>query len=178
MRKYEALYILRTDSSEPDVEELHEKLKGVITSFGGVELRFENWGKRKLAYEMKKNPKGVFFYHLYLGAGDVVQEIQRHLRVSDLVVKFQTTVLEDGVELSDEQIEQLQSTPSAIFVAIQDERKYVSERTSRSDDDDDDDRDDDDHDDDDERPRRPRHVEDHDDDDDDVDDDERDDVRA
>lgn len=177
MRKYEALYILRTDSSEQDVEELHEKLKGVIVNFGGVELRFENWGKRKLAYEMKKNPKGVFFYHLYLGAGDVVQELQRHLRVSDLVIKFQTTVLEDGVTLSDDAIEQLQATPSAIFVAIQDERKYVSERSNRSDDDDDDDRDDDDRDEEEERPRRSRHVEESDDDDDD-DDDDRDDVRA
>lgn len=152
MRKYEALYVFRTDASDKEVEDMHERLKSVIEQFKGVELRFENWGKRKLAYEMKKNAKGVYFYHLFLGDGGMVAEMQRLMRVSDLVLKFQTSVLEHDVVMTEEEIAAIQGKPTRIFEEIQDERVNKdparetsgwSRRSFDDDDDDDDDRDDD-----------------------------------
>ncbi|PIV21790.1 MAG: 30S ribosomal protein S6 [Deltaproteobacteria bacterium CG_4_8_14_3_um_filter_45_9] len=93
MRKYETIFIL-----DPDLEEEHalsviEKVKGIITQTNGEILKVEDWGKRKLAYEVKKKPKGHYILIHFSGSPALLSELERNFRVMDAVIKFQSVRL-------------------------------------------------------------------------------------
>jgi small subunit ribosomal protein S6 len=64
---------------------------------GGRLLKLDNWGKRKLAYEVKKQLKGIYLYWQYLGTSGVVEEIERNLRMLDAVVRYYTVKVDEDV---------------------------------------------------------------------------------
>ena len=72
-----------------------------IESFGGKLTKLDNWGRRRLAYPIQKNNRGLFVYTKYLGAGGVVAEIERNLRITDSVLRQQTIVLRRDLKASD-----------------------------------------------------------------------------
>ena len=59
MRRYETIFILDPDLEEEQTLSVIEKVKGIITQANGEILKVEDWGKRKLAYEVKKKPKAI-----------------------------------------------------------------------------------------------------------------------
>ena len=63
-------------------------------------MKVEAWGRRKLAYPVAKQKKGVYIYVKYLGRGNLVAELERNLKIADDVVKFQTVQLRDNVDLA------------------------------------------------------------------------------
>ena len=90
MRIYEELFIVRPDATEEEVDPLVEQLKNVITQKGGSLEKTEKWGVRKLAYRIMKHTEGQYIL-LHFNAGpETVLELERRLRVSDLVMKFLT----------------------------------------------------------------------------------------
>ena len=98
-RKYETVFILRTDISQEDAAKLQEKVNGIISEHGGHMIRLEDWGPRKLAYKIEKQTKGHYQYMLFLGKGGMVKEIERNFRLSDAVLKFMTVVVDESVAL-------------------------------------------------------------------------------
>ena len=66
-REYETIYILRPDSTNDVIAQVNQKVRGVIEAGGGNLLKIDNWGKRKLAYEVKKQLKGIYLFFSYLG---------------------------------------------------------------------------------------------------------------
>jgi small subunit ribosomal protein S6 len=66
-REYELVYILPPDSTEQQVNELHEQIVGVVSRMNGTMERTENWGRRKLAYEIGRHKEGI--YVLDVGSG-------------------------------------------------------------------------------------------------------------
>jgi ribosomal protein S6 len=99
MREYETLYILRPDLAEDAVAKLNERLTGVLDREGAKILRLDIWGKKKLAYEVKKNPKGLYVHLSYLGQPQVVSEFERNLRMLEPVIKYQTIRIADDVDM-------------------------------------------------------------------------------
>ena len=102
MRKYETIFIL-----DPDLEEEHalstvEKVKGIITQASGEILKVEDWGKRKLAYDVKKKPKGHYILIHLLGSPALLSELERNFRVMDAVIKFQSVRLGERQAASSE----------------------------------------------------------------------------
>ena len=71
-----------------------EKIKGIITQTQGEIIKVEDWGKRKLAYNVKKKAQGHYYPHLLLGSPVLVSELERNFRVMDAVIKFQSVRLE------------------------------------------------------------------------------------
>src|SRR4051812_27313752 len=67
-REYETIYILRPDSTTDVIAQTNQKIRGVVEAGGGTLLKFDNWGKRKLAYEVKKQLKGIYLFFSYLGS--------------------------------------------------------------------------------------------------------------
>ena len=82
-REYETTYILRPDVSNDAISAVNTKIRGLIEAGGGNLLKVENWGRRKLAYEVKKHLKGVYLFFNYLGPAGLVEEVERNLRLSD-----------------------------------------------------------------------------------------------
>lgn len=95
MRKYETIFILDPDLEEEQSQSVVEKIKGIITQTQGEILKVEDWGKRKLAYEVKKKPKGHYFLIHFLGSSALLSELERNFRVMDAVIKFQSVRLDD-----------------------------------------------------------------------------------
>jgi len=93
MRRYETIFILDPDLEEEQTLSVIEKVKGIITQTHGEILKVEDWGKRKLAYEVKKKSKGHFILIHFLGSSALLSELERNFRVMDAVIKFQSVRL-------------------------------------------------------------------------------------
>jgi small subunit ribosomal protein S6 len=98
MRKYETIFIINPDLSEEDSKGVIDKVRGIIQSLQGEVLRIEEWGKKKLAYEIKKMSKGLFILLHFLGTAELLSELERNLRLMDAVLKYQTVRLDEKGE--------------------------------------------------------------------------------
>ncbi len=106
VREYETIYLMKADTPDDRVEEIKERLRAVVTREGGKVIRFTNQGKRKTAFPISKSPKAVFMHCLYVGNPGLVSEIERNLKMVDVVTKFQSIRLADGVDFDARQVEQ------------------------------------------------------------------------
>lgn len=95
MRKYETIFIANPDLSDDEVKGITEKVKGLIEKAGGQVEKAEDWGTRKLAYEVKKKSRGHYVYVKFSGKSDLVAELERNLRINEGVIKYQSVQVED-----------------------------------------------------------------------------------
>jgi small subunit ribosomal protein S6 len=86
-RQYELIYIVAPDTTEEGVADLHRQVEGIVSRFGGQIEKSENWGRRKLAYEIDHHKEGTYVLELINAPGDVVRELDRRLRVTDQVIR-------------------------------------------------------------------------------------------
>src|SRR5256886_11482450 len=86
-RQYELVYILPPDSTEQQVAELHTQIEGVVSRMNGGIDKTENWGRKRLAYEIGHNKEGVYVLDLINGSGELMKELDRRLKVIDQVVR-------------------------------------------------------------------------------------------
>jgi small subunit ribosomal protein S6 len=86
-RQYELVYLIPPDSTEQQVAELHEQVEAIVTRLGGQIEKTENWGRRKLAYEIGPNKEAVYVLEVINGSGELMKEIDRRLKVLDQVIR-------------------------------------------------------------------------------------------
>ena len=96
MRKYETVFISDPDLQDQTRTELFDKVRGIITRENGILLDFDEWGSKKLAYEIKKKLRGYYVCMTYGGDGDLVKELERNFRLSDGIMKYMTILLSDN----------------------------------------------------------------------------------
>lgn len=99
-REYETIYILRPNTPNEGVAEVNTRIKGVIEGMGGKIIKIDNWGKRRLAYEVAKERKGIYLYWLYLAQPGVVEETERNLRMLDSVIRYLTVKVDEDVDVT------------------------------------------------------------------------------
>jgi small subunit ribosomal protein S6 len=99
-REYETIYILRPDSTTDVIAQVNQKIRGIIEAGGGTILKVDNWGKRKLAYEVKKQLKGIYLFFSYLGTAGLVEEVERNLRLTDSVIRYYSVKMAENVDPS------------------------------------------------------------------------------
>ncbi len=90
---YETVYILKSGLNEADTTAIHQKVDNVISKFSGKLTHREDWGIRDLAYEINKERSGKYTIVNYTGNSGVVEEIERHFKISDAVVRFITVTV-------------------------------------------------------------------------------------
>ncbi len=86
-RQYELVYILPPDSTEQQAADLHEQIASIVTRLNGQIEKTENWGRRRLAYEIGPHKEGVYVLEVIHGGGELMHELDRRLKVIDLVVR-------------------------------------------------------------------------------------------
>jgi small subunit ribosomal protein S6 len=86
-RQYELVYILPADTTEQQVAELHEQIEGVTSRLNGQIEKTENWGRKRLAYEIAHQKEGVYVLEVINGSGELMKELDRRLRVMDQVIR-------------------------------------------------------------------------------------------
>jgi small subunit ribosomal protein S6 len=91
---YEAVYILRPDLSEDQVEESMKKYSSLIEANGGKEIVIAKREKRRLAYNIGKHRDGIYIYTHFLGGGQEIAPLERAMRLSEDVIRYLTLKLE------------------------------------------------------------------------------------
>ena len=86
-RQYELVYILPPETSEEQAGELHGQLESVVSRMNGRIEKTENWGRKKLAYEIGHNKEGVYVLEVINGGGELMKELDRRLKVVDQVIR-------------------------------------------------------------------------------------------
>lgn len=99
MRRYETIFIVDPDLSGEEHAPLFERLKLLFPQLGGFLVSIDEWGLRKLAYEIKKKTRGYYVRLDYCGTGTLINEIERFFRIDDRVLKFLTVLLAEDVDL-------------------------------------------------------------------------------
>jgi len=105
VREYETIYILRFDVDAETAERIQGRVNDAIEREHGKLVKVEAWGRRKLAYSLGKQRRGVYVYLKYVGSGGLVAEVERNLKLQDAVVKFMTVQTSDEVDLASLQID-------------------------------------------------------------------------
>ena len=98
-REYETIYILRPNTPNEGVAEVNTRIKNVIEGMGGKIIKVDNWGKRRLAYEVAKERKGIYLYWLYLAQPGIVEETERNLRMLDSVIRYLTVKVDENIDV-------------------------------------------------------------------------------
>lgn len=100
-REYETVYILRPNIDRELADGVAKRVVESITSTEGKLLEAELWGSRRLAYPIKKHFRGTYVYVKYLSRGAAVAEIERQLRLSDSVIRYQSIQVKEDVLVSE-----------------------------------------------------------------------------
>jgi small subunit ribosomal protein S6 len=100
-RQYELVYIVTPEASDQDVADLHAQIEGIIERFKGTLDKTENWGRRRLAYEIGKHREGTYVVETINGSGELMKEIDRRLRVSDAVIRHLVVRVDEELRVAE-----------------------------------------------------------------------------
>ncbi len=98
MRRYESILIAHVDLSEDELSSLIARYSAIITGQKGILVKVERWGKRRLAYAIKKQVRGFYILIDYASESAAVNELERNLKINDKVLKFMTVLKEEAVD--------------------------------------------------------------------------------
>jgi len=98
MRIYEELFIVKPDAPDEEVDQFVEQLRTQLTAAGATVDKIDRWGKRRLAYKVDKYREGNYVLFQFSAGPDVVKELERRLRVSDVVIKFLTVRIDQTLK--------------------------------------------------------------------------------
>ena len=132
-RVYEILFIADPNLGEPEVDSLATQLQGYVEKEGGRIQRVEKWGKKRLAYDVKKHREGYYVLLVVEARPEMVKELERRMRVTDGMVKFITVRVDEDLKKAERRKGQR---------AVEDEKKRAKGIVDRPDRDRDRDRDD------------------------------------
>ena len=99
MRRYETIFILDPDVSEEQRGTVYGRLTDLMNQKSGFQVALEEWGAKKLAYDIKKKHRGYYVRLDYCGSGELVDEIERFFRIDDRLLKYMTIVLDKDADL-------------------------------------------------------------------------------
>jgi small subunit ribosomal protein S6 len=98
LRQYETGFVLSPSLSEEETTQFIQQMAEIVAQKKGRMVRQDIWGKRRLAFPIKRFQEGVYVFFTYDGGGDVSVELERRFKQSDAVIRFMT-VLKDPRDL-------------------------------------------------------------------------------
>ena len=100
-RQYELVYIVPPDLTEQQVGDLQQQIDAVVSRMNGKTDRIENWGRKRLAYEIAHHKEGVYVLDVITGSGDLLKELDRRLRVMDQVIRHMIVRVDEEKKVVD-----------------------------------------------------------------------------
>ena len=98
MRVYEELFIVKPDAPEEEVDAYIDQVKDLIAKGKGNIDKVDKWGVRKLAYKISKYNEGIYVLVQFSSTPELVKEVERRMRVTDLVIKFITVRIDEKLK--------------------------------------------------------------------------------
>jgi len=87
---YETIFVIKSGLSDEEATKVVEKVRELIPRSEGEVLALENWGRRKLAYEVRREKKGTYAIVHYKGGGVTVGAVERFMRLDEAILKYIT----------------------------------------------------------------------------------------
>ena len=100
-RQYELVYIVTPDATEQEVADLHTQVEQIVQRFGGTLDKTENWGRKRMAYEIGRHREGTYVIETITGSGELMKELDRRLRVIDQVIRHLTVRVDEEIRVAD-----------------------------------------------------------------------------
>ena len=88
MNKYELAVVLSAKLEEDERAAAIEKIQGYITRFGGTVTNIDEWGKKKLAYEIQKMKEAYYYFIQFDGNPNTPNELESHVRIMEQVIRY------------------------------------------------------------------------------------------
>ncbi|MCP4720681.1 MAG: 30S ribosomal protein S6 [Desulfobacteraceae bacterium] len=132
MRKYETVFISDPDLQDQARLDLFDKVRNIIAKENGILLNFDEWGNKKMAYEIKKKLRGHYVCATYGGTGDLVKELERNFRLTDDILKFMTILLSDDVTMEslEKEVADAQEAEKAAEAAVEERAKAAAAKAA------------------------------------------------
>jgi small subunit ribosomal protein S6 len=127
-REYETIYILRFDVDADTAERVQARVADAVEREHGKLVKVETWGRRRLAYPVRKHRRGVYVYLKYVGAGGMVAEIERNLKLQEAVVKYMTVQTGENIDLASLQIDPEETKLAKLEPPPEDEKEESREK--------------------------------------------------
>jgi small subunit ribosomal protein S6 len=99
MKRYETIVIIDPDLSKEAETPIFDRVTDLIPQYKGFLIETDDWGTKKLAYDIKKKNRGHYVRFDFCGDGDLIQEMERFFRIDDKVMKFMTVLLDENADL-------------------------------------------------------------------------------
>jgi small subunit ribosomal protein S6 len=94
-RQYELIYVVSSDATDQQIADLQTQVEEIVGRFSGTLDKTDNWGRRRLAYEIGPHKEGTYVLHLITGTGELMKELDRRLRVNDQVIRHLTVRVDE-----------------------------------------------------------------------------------
>ena len=101
MNHYETIYIVNPTLDDDSLREAITKFSDLIKKLKGYIVKINEWGKRKLAYEVKQFDKGYYVVLDFCGLPKIVTELERNLKLDDRILKYLTVKIDEDVDSED-----------------------------------------------------------------------------
>ena len=131
MRRYETILIAHVDLSEDELSNLIARYGGIVTGQKGILVKVERWGKRRLAYLIKKQMRGFYILIDYAGVSAVVNELERNLKIDDKILKYMTVLKAETVDIEALEKEIAEATGTGREKGVLPRRRCGRNRRSR-----------------------------------------------
>lgn len=100
MNRYETMFIINPELGEDEIQGVMQKFSGIIAAQGGEQLLLEDWGRRRLAYKIKKFTTGHYVLLDFAGEPAVLAELERNLKIDDRIIRFLSIKTGDKVDVA------------------------------------------------------------------------------
>jgi small subunit ribosomal protein S6 len=127
-REYETIYVLRSDVDGDAAERVQARVADALDREHGKLVKVEAWGRRKLAYPVGKQRRGVYVYLKYVGGGGLVAEVERNLKLQDAVIKYMTVQTSDEVDMAALQIDPEETRLGKLELPPEEEKEESREK--------------------------------------------------
>lgn len=98
MRDYEFTFVIQPEITDEGIQAICQRFEDVLAKGGAEKLYYEDWGRRRLAYEVRRFQKGHYLILHFLSDGKVVSELERVARMDDAILRFLTVLVDDEVD--------------------------------------------------------------------------------
>ena len=100
-RQYELIYVISSDATDQQIADLHTQVEEIVGRYSGTLDKTDNWGRRKLAYEIGHHREGTYVVETITGSGELMKEIDRRLRVLDQVIRHLVVRVDEELRVAE-----------------------------------------------------------------------------
>ncbi len=101
MRNYEVVFIAAPTLASEELENFISHIQTVVEGKNGKVVKVDNWGKKPLAYKIKKFREGYYIVLSIEGDGGAIAELERRFRVTDYIIRFISVRIDQDVKRSE-----------------------------------------------------------------------------